>query len=74
MQGSSTSFVRCAELPLGTMSTKVNEMIKETVCVDCCYRYSFDTSQIESRCPICGAVTFTKDLEIVTPMFKEEEE
>ena len=49
-------------------------VIKETVCVDCCYRYKFDTDQTESRCPICGAVTFTRDLEIVTPMFKEGEE
>lgn len=53
---------------------EVEIMIKETVCSDCCYRYKFDTDQTESRCPICGAVTFTRDLEIVTPMFKEGEE
>ena len=38
-------------------------MIKETVCNYCSYRYKFDTNQSESYCPICGAHSYTNDLE-----------
>lgn len=50
-----------------------SNMIKETVCQNCCYRYSFDTKQELSHCPICGHVTYTRDAEIVRPFMGEGE-
>lgn len=48
-------------------------MIKETVCPYCSYRYSFETKQELSHCPICGHVTYTRDAEIVRPFMGEGE-
>lgn len=47
-------------------------MIKQTVCNYCSYRYDYNTNQEQSYCPICGALSYTKDLIPVRAIEEED--
>lgn len=46
-------------------------MIKEAVCIDCSYRFGYNTDQDSTTCPICGRLYEIIHLPLIEEMFKE---
>lgn len=47
-------------------------MIRETVCNYCSYRFSYNTKNEVTWCPICGAAQFTRDIVPIRSMEEED--